>query len=71
MAESMSDVFQQVDDAFMKEMGLKKVGAIMTDIHNTELSLKEVSERNNVAMSTVTQVARFHKIDPVTLEPTP
>ena len=33
-------------------------------------SLKQVAERSNTSMGTVVQVARFHKIDPVTLEDT-
>ena len=70
MSESVSDRFSGIDRAALEELGSEKVDQIMIDIHNRDLSLKQVAERSNTSMGTVVQVARFHKIDPVTLEDT-
>lgn len=69
MAESVSDRMHDIDLEVMNNLGPKKVEKIMVDIHDRSLLLGEVAERNGVSMGTVCQVARFHKIDPVTLEP--
>jgi predicted DNA-binding protein YlxM (UPF0122 family) len=71
MADSVSDRFSGIDlRTLEEELGSEKVDQIMIDIYNRDLSLKQVAERNNTSMGTVVQVARFHKIDPVTLEET-
>lgn len=70
MAESVSDRMHDLDLEVMNALGPKKVEQIMVDIQNRTLLLGEVAERNGVSLGAVCQVARFHKIDPVTLEPT-
>lgn len=68
--KSVSERFREIDMVAMDVLGSKTVDSIMADIHNDDLSLKNVADRNNVNMSDVVQVARYHKIDPVTLAPT-
>lgn len=70
MSESVSDRFAEIDHAAMQALGSEVVDEIMMDIHNTELSLRQVAARNGVSTATVVQVARYHKLNPVTLEPT-
>lgn len=67
---SVSDRFHDFDKACLEELGSPVVDSIMVDIRNRDLSLRDVAVRNGVTTGTVVQVARFHKIDPVTLEDT-
>lgn len=67
---SVSQIFAEIDAAKIEELGSKTVDQIMVDIKNRDFSLNAVAVRNLVSMGTVVQVARFHKIDPVTLEST-
>lgn len=69
MTESEADRFREIDQLEMNVLGPKKVDQIMSDLRDLKLSLKQVSLRNRVTIGIVCQVARFHKIDPVTLEP--
>lgn len=64
VAERMKDIDKEALDL----LGDRKVDRIMVEIRNTKYSLREVASRNGVSTGTVVQVARFHRIDPVTLE---
>jgi hypothetical protein len=67
--ESISERFAQIDSKALWEMGTPLADKILNDINDRSLSIKEIAERNGVNMSDVMQVARFSKIDPITLEP--
>lgn len=67
---SVSDRFSAIDAAALEQLGSKVIDAVMIDIHNRDLSLRQVADRSGVNMGDVVQIARFHKIDPVTLKET-
>lgn len=67
---SVSERFAEIDAAEMERLGSRVVDQIMLDIRDRKLSLSQVASRNNTTTGTVVQVARFHKIDPVTLQKT-
>ena len=69
-AMSVSDRFREIDKVFVEELGTKTVEQVMTDLENEKLSIKAVADRSNIRMMDVVQIARYYKIDPVTLEPT-
>lgn len=67
---SVSDRFVEIDRLALDGLGTDLVDQIVRDLRNRQLSLREVARRNNVTTGTVVQVARYNRIDPVTLETT-
>lgn len=67
---SVSEALRTIDEAAMAVFGSKVVEKVMRDIHNDNLTLRQVADNSGVSMGDVMQIARYHRIDPVTLEST-
>ncbi len=65
---SVSERFRELDTQFCADLGPAAIQHVMTDIYNDDLSLRQVADRNNLNMGDVVQIARYHNVDPVTLE---